>query len=127
MDILGFEIIMIIPYVCTYILIGVMGMGRMGLKMHRSMSRLSVLAFRLRADADRCSSEGATVYFRRNAAVGTTYVELRLYVLMLVVAVVLLLLAAPLLLLVLVVGPELVAEPPDPIIPPAPISLRFRL
>lgn len=96
-----------------------MGIGRMGLKMHRSMSKLSVLALRLRADADRCSSEGATVYFRRNAAVGTTYVELRPYVLMLLM-VLLLLAAAPLLLLV----PE---PPPDPIMPPAPISLRFRL
>lgn len=93
-----------------------MGMGRMGLKMHRSMSKLSVLALRLRADADRCSSEGGTVNFRRNAAVGTTYVELRPYVLMLVVVVELL--------LVLLVGPEL---EPVPIMPPAPISLRFRL
>lgn len=80
------------------------------------MSKLSVLALRLRADADRCSSEGGTVNFRRNAAVGTTYVELRPYVLMLVVVVELL--------LVLLVGPEL---EPVPIMPPAPISLRFRL
>lgn len=99
----------------TYILIGVMGMGRMGLKMHRSISKLSVLALRLRADADRCSSEGGTVNFRRNAAVGTTYVELRPYVLMLVVV------ELP---LVLLVSPEL---EPAPIRPPAPISLRFRL
>jgi len=45
----------------THILIGVMGMGRMGLKRHRSMSRLSVLGLRLRAAADRWRAVGATV------------------------------------------------------------------